>query len=90
MATHAQRRTLRLLVGWLLSSVAGLAVAGALSVPHWVVVSVLGALVVVQWTAPLSVVPAWRRRLRIPLVVALLAFSAAVVYELSVQVGTLQ
>ena len=89
MATYAQRRTLRLLAGWLLVSVAGLAAIGALTVSHWVVVSVLGALVVVQWTAPLSVLPAWRRRLRIPLAIAFLAFLAAVLYDLSVQVGTL-
>lgn len=89
MATHAQRRTLRLLVGWLLVSLAGLAAVGALTVSHWVVVSVLGALVVVQWTAPLSVVPPWRRRLRVPLVVALLAFLAAVGYDLFARVGTL-
>lgn len=89
MATHAQRQTLRLLVGWLLVSVVGLAAVDALTVSHWVVVSVLGALVVVQWTAPLSVLPAWRRRLRFPLVFAFLALLAAVVYELSTQVGTL-
>ncbi|WP_178917297.1 hypothetical protein [Natronomonas gomsonensis] len=89
MATYAQRRTLRLLVGWLLVSVAGLAAVDAFTVSHWVVVSVLGALVVVQWTAPLSVLPAWRRRLRLPLVFAFLAFLAAVGYDLSTQVGTL-
>jgi hypothetical protein len=89
VATYAQRRTLRALVGWLLLSVAGLAAVDALTVSHWVVVSVLGALVVVQWTAPLSVLPAWRRRLRLPLAVAALAFLAAVLYDLSMQVGTL-
>jgi hypothetical protein len=89
VATHAQRRTLRLLVGWLLVSVAGLAAVDALTVSHWVVVSVLGTLVVVQWTAPLSVLPVWRRRLRLPLALSILAFLAAVVYDLSVQVGAL-
>jgi hypothetical protein len=35
------------------------------------------------------VLPVWRQRLRIPLALSILAFLAAVVYDLSVQVGAL-
>lgn len=89
VATFGQRRVIRLLVGWLLVSIPVLASAAVLTVDRWIVLSVLGGLIIVQWTAPFGVVPPWRRRLRIVLVLAGFAFVGAIGYELSRQIETL-
>lgn len=80
--TATQRRVVRLTTGWLLASAAALALAGFLRFDLWAVLSVLGFLVIVQWTAPLSTLPAWRRRLRIPILLAFVVFFVAVASRL--------
>lgn len=51
----------------------------ALSLELLFVVSLIGFLVVLELTAPLNVTPAWRRRLRWLLLVAMIGFVAIVV-----------
>lgn len=76
------RRRERFIVGhlaWLLVSLVALSALGTLTYELYFVVGLIGFLVVVELTAPLSVTPAWRRRLRWVVLLGLLVFGYVVV-----------
>jgi len=66
-------------VAWMLGTVLTLSVLGALSMELFVVGSVLGLLVLTEFTAPVAVAPRWRSRVRWLVVLGLLAFGYFVV-----------
>lgn len=61
-------------MAWLVGAVVVLTLLGALSLELFFVVSLIGFLVLVELTAPFTVTPAWRRRLRWVIAVGLLVF----------------
>lgn len=62
-------------VAWMVAATLGLAVLGSFSFDLFLVVSLLGVLIVAGLTAPVNVTPAWRRRLRVVVVLCLLGFA---------------
>jgi hypothetical protein len=66
-------------VAWMVGTVLVLALLGALSLELFFVVSLIGFLVVVELTAPFSVTPRWRRRLKWLILLGLLGFAVIVV-----------
>lgn len=79
MATGRRERFVRLLVTWMLSVVLLLSLLDALSLELVFVGSFVGLLVVAEYTAPFSVTPRWRTRLRVVIVVGLVVFVSIVV-----------
>jgi hypothetical protein len=78
----ATRRRQQLIVGhlaWMLATVFGLALLGTLSLELFFVVSLIGFLVVVELTAPFSVTPRWRARLKWLIVLGLIGFGYIVI-----------
>lgn len=78
----ATRRRQHLIVGhlaWMLATVLGLALLGALSLELFFVVSLIGFLVVVELTAPFAVTPRWRARLKWLIALGLVAFGYIVI-----------
>jgi hypothetical protein len=51
-------------MAWLLGSLLALSLLGSLSSELFFVVSLIGFLIIVELTAPFSVTPAWRQRLK--------------------------
>lgn len=66
-------------VAWMVATVLVLAVLGSLSYELFFVVSLLGFLIVTELTAPISITPTWRRRLRWIILLGLLGFTYVVV-----------
>jgi len=66
-------------LAWSLGTILVLALLGALSLELFFVVSLIGFLVVVELTAPFTVTPRWRRRLRWIIAIGLVLFGAIVV-----------
>jgi hypothetical protein len=64
---------------WMLLSILALALLGALSLELFFVLSLIGFLVIVELTAPFSVTPDWRRRLRWLIVLGLIGFGYIVI-----------
>ena len=60
----------------------GLAALGALSLELFFVLSFIGLLVVVEFTAPFNVTPRWRRRLKWFIVLGLLVFVGLVLRQM--------
>ena len=78
----ATRRRQQLIVGhlaWMLATVFGLALLGTLSLELFFVISLIGFLVVVELTAPFSVTPQWRARLKWLIVLGLIGFGYIVI-----------
>ncbi|KAB1187542.1 MULTISPECIES: hypothetical protein [Haloferax] len=63
MATARRERFLRAQLAWMLGATLVLVLLDSLSYELVFVVSLIGFLVVVELTAPISVTPTWRRRL---------------------------
>lgn len=82
MVTAVQRRFVRLVAAWSLAVVAVLAAIDALRPAHWFAGTLLGFLLLVQFTASRVAVAPWRRRLRFPLVVGIALFGLAAGYAL--------
>lgn len=74
MATARQRRFLYAQSGWTLACIAILASVGSLSLELVFVGSFLGFALVTALTAPVHARPAWRSRLRWPLVAGTVVF----------------
>ena len=75
------RRRLQFVHGttaWILASILVLTVLGSFSYELFFVLSLIGLLVVTELTAPFSVTPAWRKRLRWILLVGLVGFAIIV------------
>jgi len=78
MATARQRRFLYAQTGWTLGVVALLATVGALSLELVFVGAFLGFALVTALTTPVHARPAWRSRLRWPLVAGTVVFLGVV------------
>jgi hypothetical protein len=79
MATRRRQRFVHGQTAWMLATIVGLAALDALSLELFFVVSLVGFLVVVELTAPFSVTPQWRSRLRWIILVGLAVFGYIVV-----------
>lgn len=79
MTTPRQRRFLLAQTGWTLGGIALLATAGRLTAEYVFVVAFVGFVLVTALTVPVYAVVDWRDRLRWPLLVGALVFTALVV-----------
>lgn len=82
MATARRQRFVRATVGWMTGAVLLLVLFDALSLELFFVLSLVGFLVVTELTAPFSVAPTWRSRLRWLIALGLLLFAYVVVRQL--------
>jgi hypothetical protein len=79
MATRRRQRFIYGQTAWMLATIVCLTLLGSLSLELFFVVSLIGFLIVVELTAPFSVTPQWRSRLRWIILVGLLGFGYVVV-----------
>lgn len=79
MATRRRQRFIYAQTMWMLAAIVGLALLGSLTLELFFVVSLIGLLVVIELTAPVSVTPRWRKRLRWIILLGLLGFFYVVV-----------
>jgi hypothetical protein len=79
MATMRRARFVRGQVAWMVATVLGLALLGALSYELFFLLSFLGFLVVTGLTAPFNVTRAWRGRLKWLILAGLVVFGYIVV-----------
>ena len=79
MATRRRQRFVHGQTAWMLATIVGLAALDALSLELFFVVSLVGFLIVVELTAPFSVTPQWRSRLRWIVLAGLAVFGYIVV-----------
>jgi hypothetical protein len=79
MATRRRQQLLVGQLGWMLAATVVLAVLEALSLELFFVVSLIGFLVVVELTAPFTVTPRWRARLKWVILLGLLGFGYIVI-----------
>jgi hypothetical protein len=79
MATRRRLQFVHGQVAWMLATMFVLTLLGALSLELFFVVSLIGFLVVTELTAPFSVRPQWRRRLKWFIVLGLLGFAYVVI-----------
>lgn len=79
MVTRRRQQFLYGQIAWMLSTLVLLAVLGALSMDLYFVISLIGFLVLVELTAPFNITPQWRSRLKWPIFLGLIGFSAIVV-----------
>lgn len=76
------RRRQQLIVGhlgWMLGTILVLTILGALSLELFFVVSLIGFLVVVELTAPFTLTPRWRARLKWVILLGLIGFGYVVI-----------
>ncbi|MFC6716029.1 hypothetical protein ACFQGT_17760 [Natrialbaceae archaeon GCM10025810] len=66
-------------VAWMLMAALALALLDAVSYELFFVLSLIGFLVVTELTAPFTVTPTWRRRLRWLIAIGLVGFAVVVV-----------
>ncbi|KZN23366.1 hypothetical protein A4G99_15235 [Haladaptatus sp. R4] len=74
MSTRRRQRFVHGQIAWMLVSLLGLAVLHALSLELFFVLSLIGLLVIIEFTAPFNVTPTWRRRLKWFILVGLAIF----------------
>lgn len=79
MSTARRTRFIRSQLAWMLGAALVLALLDALSYELFFVVSLIGFLVVVELTAPFSVTPTWRQRLKWLIGAGLLVFGYVVI-----------
>ncbi|WP_092663809.1 hypothetical protein [Halorientalis persicus] len=79
MVTRRRQQFLYGQIAWMLSTLVLLAVLGALSMDLYFVISLIGFLVLVELSAPFNITPQWRSRLKWPIFLGLIGFSAIVV-----------
>lgn len=79
MVTERRQRFLLATTGWLLLTVISLTVLSSLTLELFFITSLIGFLVVIELTAPFSVTPRWRSRLRWLIAVGLIVFGYIVV-----------
>ena len=79
MPTTRRERFVRSQLAWMLATALVLVLLDALTYELFFVVSLIGFLVVVELTAPFSVAPRWRRRLKWLVALGLLVFAYIVV-----------
>ncbi|WP_101297058.1 hypothetical protein [Halegenticoccus soli] len=74
MATARRRRFVHAQTAWMLAAALALALLDALTLELFFVLSLIGFLIVVEFTAPFSVTPEWRARLKWLILAGLAAF----------------
>jgi hypothetical protein len=79
MPTVRRQRFIHGTLAWLLATVLVLALLDSLTYELFFVVSLIGFLVVTELTAPFTVTPRWRRRLKWLIALGLLVFAYIVV-----------
>lgn len=79
MATRHRQRFVHATCAWILGSVLVLVLLRSLSLDLFFVVSLIGFLVVIELTAPFTVTPQWRRRLKWLVGLGLVVFGYIVV-----------
>ena len=91
MTVERRQRFVLFQTGLMLASVVALAALDLLDLELFFVVSLLGLLVLSELSAPVTVEPAWRRRLKLLVTLGLLAFGLVVLRRalavLSIEVG---
>lgn len=76
---YRRARFVRANVAWLSGALLVLVLLDAFSVELFFVVALIGFLVITELTAPFSITPAWRKRLRWLIVIGLIGFAYIVV-----------
>ncbi|MFC7071784.1 hypothetical protein ACFQJ7_10080 [Halovenus rubra] len=79
MGTSRRMRFVHGQVAWMVATVLVLALLGSLSYELFFVVALLGFLIVTELTAPVSITPTWRRRLRWVILLGLAGFTYVVI-----------
>jgi len=79
MATRRRWQFIHGQVAWMLATVLCLALLGSLTLELFFVISLIGFLVVTELTAPFTVTPAWRGRLKWIVALGLAVFAYIVV-----------
>lgn len=79
MSTRRRERFVTGQLAWLLGTVLVLVLLESLTLELFFVVSLIGFLVVVELTAPFTVTPAWRARLKWLIALGLIGFAYIVV-----------
>ena len=74
MVARRQRQFVNGQLAWMLATVVGLSLLGALTIELFFIGSLVGLLVLAELTAPVNVTPAWRARLRWVLAAGILLF----------------
>lgn len=85
MGTVRRHRYINGVMAWCLGSLLVLVLLGSFSFELFFVISLIGLLIVTELTAPVTITPAWRRRLRWPLLLGLVIFGLIVlrrIYEI--------
>jgi hypothetical protein len=82
MVTTRRRRFANSQIAWMLASILGLTLIGALTFELFVVVSLIGFMLLTIATAPVNLTPRWRARLKWPIVVGFLIFIYLVIQEI--------
>lgn len=78
MPTRRRERFVHAQAVWMLATLVALTAVGALSLELFFVLSLIGLLVVIEFTAPVTVTPRWRRRLLWVVVLGLAIFAVIV------------
>lgn len=76
---YRRARFVRANVAWLSASLLVLILLDAFSYELFFVISLIGFLVVTELTAPFSITPAWRKRLRWLILLGLIVFAYIVI-----------
>ena len=79
MATARRIRFLYGHLAWMCTGALSLVLLDSLSMELFFVISLIGFLVITELTAPFSITPAWRRRLRWVIGIGLLIFGYVVI-----------
>lgn len=79
METRRRVRFIYAQAAWMLATLLGLLLLGALSLELLFVVSFIGFLAITQLTAPFTITPTWRHRLKWVIAIALLIFAIIVI-----------
>lgn len=79
MPTRRRIRFVHGQIAWMVATIVALTLLGSLSYELLFVCSLIGFLIVTELTAPLNIVPAWRRRLRWVIALGLIGFAIVVV-----------
>jgi hypothetical protein len=79
MATYRRQRFVFGQLAWMVATVIALSLLEALSLELFFVLSLIGFLVVIELSAPFTVTPRWRRRLKWLVALGLLGFAFIVI-----------
>jgi dolichyl-phosphate-mannose--protein O-mannosyl transferase len=82
MATARRQRFVRATIAWMLGAALVLSLLSSLNYELFFVVSLIGLLVVVELTAPFSVTPEWRSRLKWLIALGLAVFGYIVIQRI--------